>query len=36
MTGGYVYRGLQNVGANGTYLYGDYCTGVTADRITYG
>ena len=27
LTGGYVYRGLQNAVAAGTYLYGDYCSG---------
>ena len=27
LTGGYVYRGLQNAVATGTYLYGDYCSG---------
>jgi hypothetical protein len=27
ITGGYVYRGAQNAVPNGTYLYGDYCTG---------
>lgn len=27
VTGGYVYRGLQNAVAEGTYVYGDFCTG---------
>jgi glucose/arabinose dehydrogenase len=27
ITGGYVYRGSQNVFPAGTYVYGDYCTG---------
>ena len=27
LTGGYVYRGLQNAVPAGTYLYGDYCSG---------
>lgn len=27
ITGGYVYRGLQNALPQGSYLYGDYCTG---------
>ena len=27
ITGGYVYRGVQNALAPGTYVYGDYCTG---------
>jgi hypothetical protein len=27
LTGGYVYRGVQNAVAAGTYLYGDYCSG---------
>ena len=27
ITGGYVYRGLQGAVANGTYVYGDFCTG---------
>jgi len=27
ITGGYVYRGTQNALADGTYVYGDYCTG---------
>lgn len=27
VTGGYVYRGTQNTFPNGTYVYGDYCTG---------
>jgi len=27
LTGGYVYRGAQGVVQQGTYLYGDYCTG---------
>lgn len=27
ITGGYVYRGLQNALPKGSYLYGDYCTG---------
>jgi glucose/arabinose dehydrogenase len=27
ITGGYVYRGLQNALPRGSYLYGDYCTG---------
>lgn len=28
VTGGYVYRGSQSVDMFGTYLYGDYCTGI--------
>lgn len=27
VTGGYIYRGTQNTFPNGTYVYGDYCTG---------
>ena len=27
VVGGYVYRGTQNTFPNGTYVYGDYCTG---------
>jgi hypothetical protein len=27
ITGGYVYRGTQNALPDGTYVYGDYCTG---------
>jgi hypothetical protein len=27
LTGGYVYRGIQNAVATGTYLFGDYCSG---------
>lgn len=27
VTGGYVYRGTQNTFLDGTYIYGDYCTG---------
>ena len=27
ITGGYVYRGTMGAVANGTYLYGDYCSG---------
>ncbi len=27
ITGGYVYRGSQNALADGTYVYGDYCSG---------
>jgi glucose/arabinose dehydrogenase len=27
ITGGYVYRGMQNTFPNGTYIYADYCTG---------
>jgi hypothetical protein len=27
LTGGYVYRGAQGAVANGTYIYGDYCSG---------
>jgi hypothetical protein len=27
ITGGYVYRGAQNAVPNGTYIYGDYCSG---------
>jgi glucose/arabinose dehydrogenase len=27
ITGGYVYRGAQGTLSNGTYVYGDYCTG---------
>jgi len=27
ITGGYVYRGSQNVLPQGTYVYGDFCTG---------
>jgi hypothetical protein len=27
LTGGYVYRGLQNAVSPGSYLYGDYCSG---------
>ena len=27
VTGGYVYRGLQGALPDGTYVYGDYCTG---------
>lgn len=27
ITGGYVYRGVQNALPRGTYIYGDYCTG---------
>jgi hypothetical protein len=27
LTGGYVYRGNQNTLANGSYIFGDYCSG---------
>jgi len=27
MTGGYIYRGSQDVLSSGTYVYGDYCSG---------
>lgn len=32
LTGGYVYRGLQNAVGTGTYVYGDYCSGEIFSR----